>query len=437
MDLMRILQMSFSAGMLILAIFAIRSLAINRLPKKTFVALWGIVLMRLLVPITIPVKINIGTLWDILGRKGIIENLDNTANALDLNYAVSALMQGQMGTSPRAANTLYVIWVIGTVVLLLLFFVLYIRSYRKLQEALPLQGNEFLHAWLHENQLKRTIKLRVSDRISTPITYGIFSPKIVLPKMMCLTDNKEIEYVMSHELIHIKRFDNLWKIVSIIAVCVHWFNPLVWVMYVLFNRDLEISCDEEVISILGENNKEAYALALINLAEKRASISLLYNGFGKNSIQERIVSIMKHKKTRVLGFGCAVVLVLAASIVFAVPTLSTGGSSMPLVTTSTNAIYAKLDVPSIEEVAINGYPVNDFGETYGPDIYDSILPGPDLILAEGVNGVKGYVKASDLSPEVKTIEEALAYNKQHKGGRYIPLYLQDGKTIIGEFYISN
>ncbi|WIV11777.1 M56 family metallopeptidase [Proteiniborus sp. MB09-C3] len=434
---MRILQMSFSAGMLILAIFVIRSLAINRLPKKTFVALWGIVLLRLLVPITIPVKINIG---DTLGGRILVENVDKTANALDLNYVVSGLMQGQMETSPQAANifsTLYVVWVIGAIILLLFFLVSYIRSYRKLQEALPLEDNELLNAWLHENQLRRTIKLRVSDRISTPITYGIFSPKIVLPKMMCLTDNKQIEYVMSHELIHIKRFDNLWKIVSIIAVCVHWFNPLVWVMYVLFNRDLEISCDEEVISILGENNKEAYALALINLAEKRASISLFYNGFGKNSIQERIVSIMKYKKTKVLGFGCAIILVLAASIVFAVPTLSTGESSMPLITTSTNAIYAKLDVPSIEEITLNGYPVNEFGETYGPDIYDSILPEPDLILAEGVNGVKGYVKASDLSPEVKSIEEALAYNKQHKGGRYIPLYLQDGKTIIGEFYISN
>lgn len=437
---MKIFQMSFSAGVLISVIFVIRFLALNRLPKKTFVVLWGIVLMRLLIPITIPVKVNIGLIWDTLYGRGVVENLDNIANTLYLNYAVSGQMQGQVETSAWAANifsTLYIIWATGTIILLLLFLVKYIRSYMSLQEALPMQDNVFLNTWLHENQLRRTIKLRVSDRIFTPITCGIFSPQIVLPKTMDFTDNKQMEYVMSHEFIHIRRFHNLWKIVSIIAICVHWFNPSVWIMYILFNRDLEISCDEEVLSIHGENDKEVYALALINLAEKTASISLLCNGFGKNAIKERIVSIMKYKKTTTIGFGCAIFLVLASSIVFAVPTLDTHKSSKSIDTDLTSIIYTKLDIPSIEEIIINGYPVNESGEAYGPSIYDNILSEPDLILAEGANGVIGYVKESDLSTVVNSIEEALAFNKKKKGGYSIPLYMQDGKTVIGEFYISD
>lgn len=145
---------------------------------------------------------------------------------------------------------------------------------------------------------------------------------------------------------------------------------------------------------------------------------------------------MKYKKTTTIGFGCAIFLVLASSIVFAVPTLDTHKSSKSIDTDLTSIIYTKLDIPSIEEIIINGYPVNESGEAYGPSIYDNILSEPDLILAEGVNGVIGYVKEYDLSTVVNSIEEALAFNKK-KGGYSIPLYMQDGKTVIGEFYISD
>jgi hypothetical protein len=156
----------------------------------------------------------------------------------------------------------------------------------------------------------------VSDRISTPITYGIVSPKIILPKFMDFSNEKQMEYILTHEKVHISRYDNLWKIVAIIALCIHWFNPFVWIMFVLFNRDLEIACDDKVISILGEREKQSYALALIDLAEKKTDISLLYNGFGRNAINERIVSIMKYKKPTILRIGCAVLIIVASTTVF-------------------------------------------------------------------------------------------------------------------------
>lgn len=163
---------------------------------------------------------------------------------------------------------------------------------------------------------KRT-KLLVSDRISTPLTFGIFSPKIIFPKILKSSDSKEIKYVLTHEMIHIRRFDNLWKIIMLMAVSIHWFNPLVWIMYILFNRDIELSCDEKVIALLGETTKKEYAMALINLAEKQYHWSFFSNGFGKNAIQERIVAIMKFKKATYISAGCAVLLLAGATTVFA------------------------------------------------------------------------------------------------------------------------
>ncbi|HEX3077378.1 MAG TPA: M56 family metallopeptidase, partial [Lachnospiraceae bacterium] len=115
----------------------------------------------------------------------------------------------------------------------------------------------------------------------------------------------------------IRRFDSLWKIVTVIAVSVHWFNPFVWIMYILFNRDLEIACDEKVISILGENEKQAYALTLISMAEQKLGLPMLSNSFGRNAVQERIVSIMRYRKPKLLGFIVTILILVASMNVFA------------------------------------------------------------------------------------------------------------------------
>ena len=99
------------------------------------------------------------------------------------------------------------------------------------------------------------------------------------------------------------------KLLLSAALCLHWFNPLVWVMYVLANRDLELSCDEMVLRLLGIENRSAYAMALLEMEEKRSGFGALYSAFGKNAIEERIGAIMKMKKRSLLSVVMAVVLV--------------------------------------------------------------------------------------------------------------------------------
>jgi bla regulator protein BlaR1 len=209
-----------------------------------------------------------------------------------------------------------IIWLVGMCVCMLFFIVAYVKHIRQFKMSLPIENN-FGALWLQEDSLRRPVQIRQSDRINTPLTYGIFRPVVLLPKNTDWTDEMKLRYVLAHEYTHIRRFDTLTKLVLTTAVCVHWFNPLVWVMYVLANRDIELPCNETVVRTLGEIMKSAYALTLIGLEEKKRFITPLVNRFSKNAIEERIVSIMKTKKTTIFSIVMALALVIGTITVFA------------------------------------------------------------------------------------------------------------------------
>ena len=146
----------------------------------------------------------------------------------------------------------------------------------------------------------------VSDKTATPMACGILRPQIILPKSMDLTDTLRVRHILAHELVHIRRFDAVWKGLLIAALCIHWFNPVVWVMYVLANKDLELACDESVVRRLGESGRTAYAMTLIGMAERRVKY-ISVNGF--NFSKERIKSIMKYRKYSFFAIAISVLLV--------------------------------------------------------------------------------------------------------------------------------
>lgn len=211
---------------------------------------------------------------------------------------------------------------------LLLAFALWIfRSYRELRFAIPIKSDAFVDEWVSEYKLRRHLKILYSDRINTPLSVGIVRPRIILPKTMDINDKRLIKYVLTHECYHIRRFDMLWKLLALCAVCVHWFNPLAWVMLLLFNRDLEITCDEMVLRHFGgdRDGKQSYAYSLIGMAETRGRFSPINSYFSKNAAEERVVSIMKYKKSSVLAILIAVIIVMGLTTAFAA-----SGSDQPL-----------------------------------------------------------------------------------------------------------
>jgi len=131
---------------------------------------------------------------------------------------------------------------------------------------------------------------------------------------MELHDVSKLTFVLTHEFCHIKRLDALWKLLAAGVSCLHWFNPLVWVAFVLASRDLEISCDASVVKKLGKHTKKAYAYTLISMVEYQNEITPFYSNFARHAIKERLESLMKTKKASCLGICAAIVLISVLTV---------------------------------------------------------------------------------------------------------------------------
>lgn len=315
---MSLLQMSIAGAVMILAIVVIRALAVNRLPKKTFLALWGVVLLRLFIPFSLQSVVSIYSLmgWQRTSA-GITENGTGGGFAgLFLGNEATRIAQESASALPLGISIWKIIWIAGMLICALVFITAYIRCFREFQMSL-LVDNDMSQSWLKEHKLRRTISIRQSDRISSPLTFGVLHPVILMPKKTDWGNEDELKYVLEHEFVHIKRFDILSKLALIAAVCLHWFNPFVWIMYVLANRDIELCCDETVVCRFGRETRASYARVLISMEETKSGFVPLCSHFSKNAIEERITAIMKTKKTTIISLVVAFVLVVGIVAIFA------------------------------------------------------------------------------------------------------------------------
>ncbi len=326
---MNLIQMSGAAGVLILGIVLFRSLFIHRLPKKVMILLWEIAILRLLIPFSVSLPIP-EPLNEI--RNFIVS--EESQEAKTEIYDISAVAAEETITQDNQA-TLYIkekLWIdwsgAAVVIYLLVTFILlagslflYTRDSRLFREGLPMPEGErenlLRMAGIREKDLNylKKIRFQISDRTATPVTYGLLRPAVVFPKGLYLKEEKEVSFCLQHELIHIQNHDNIKKLAAHLALCIHWFNPLAWVMYVLFNRDMELLCDETVVRRSGERRQE-YALTLLSLAECRNIGFQTGLGFGKNAVKERIVAVMTLKKTTFASILAAVIALTSALTVF-------------------------------------------------------------------------------------------------------------------------
>lgn len=314
---MSLFQMSVAGGALILCIVVVRALVIHRLPKTTFLVLWMIATLRLLLPLSIPLPFNIHIGLDVFSD--VVQELPsgNIGSPLP-GESLPSYDTGAAAPSPATEHiSIFVIlWLVGVLLLAIYFSISYFRSMRKFRMSIP-DNTPYIQNWLAAHQISRPLAVRSSDLISSPLTYGILRPVILLPKQLDRNDPVALKYVLTHEYVHIRRFDAITKILFAAVLCIHWFNPFVWVMYVLANRDIELSCDAWVIRMMGEKKRSSYALMLIKMEEKRSGMSALYSHFGKNAISERIEAIMKFKKTSILACTLALALIAGATTAFA------------------------------------------------------------------------------------------------------------------------
>lgn len=394
---MNILQMSLSGAVLILAVVVLRTLAMKRLPKDTFLILWGIVLLRLTVPYSVPSELSVYS-WIEKNMNGrfndisvINQPVDNREiDSMGINIGMNNMNDNSTQESPAQNHALdkndtsvvkkpdhnsrrfvssslicMVVWCVGMLSCMIYFTVSYLRCRFEFQTALPVE-NPFAQHWLAEHP-HRCPAIRQSDKISTPLTFGIWRPVILMPKNTDWENTQQLEYILMHEYIHICRYDVLSKLLATYALCVHWFNPFVWIMYILFNRDVEISCDEHVVRCFGENAKSVYAKILIQMEAQRSNIRTylpLGSGFlfkiGDNAMEERITAIMKIKKKSLSAAVLAAGFILSMTAVFVISAAGKTAAEDEVQKTSdfTNTEYEKLLALQLEgyrEMNISDY----------------------------------------------------------------------------------
>lgn len=328
---MELLQMSLSAGMMITVAAAIRVLAGRRFPKKVFVVGWWIILVRLLVPFRVPFMDEMGRIMGHFGAAGQFKIIPSETS---LSFAASQPggtgMDGPLRPPAMAAGlTAEYLWLFGVLLCAVYFGIVYIRCRRIFSCSLPVR-NRFAEEWTQSRRLRRKVEIRQSGRIKAPLTYGIVRPVILMPEVTDWNDSGTLTYILQHEYIHIRQMDAAVKLLLAGALCIHWFNPLVWVMFMLANRDLELSCDESVLHSFDNDIKSAYALALIGMEEQKSGLAMFSSGFGRNGAEERIEAIMGYRKLSkrlVVSVTLVVAAVLCAAAVLSAYAVSPGDSA--------------------------------------------------------------------------------------------------------------
>ena len=326
---MSLLQMSFLGTVIILLIVVLRAVLINRLPKKTFLILWWIALIRLLVPFSIKSVTSIYSLLQSIYSDINPVRTAQTTTFLPIHGNMPEIANGlseAMVQRTESISILSVIWLAGLLLCFGFFAVSYIKCYREFRFSLPVE-NDILEAWKEKHPLKRSLSIRQTETIAAPLSYGVIRPVILMPKNTEWKNIYQLRYVLEHEYVHIRRLDMLTKLIMIAAVCIHWFNPLVWVAAHFHKEDCELFCDEAVIRNRSASERQKYGEVLLNAAARhsgRLSDIYLLSGAssGYRELKKRIERIAGSRKTYK---SAAFVLVI---IVVAVTVLAFGGGSV-------------------------------------------------------------------------------------------------------------
>ena len=407
---MTLLEMSLTGSVMIVVVFLMRSLLLHRLPKKTFVLLWGIVILRLLVPVEIASRWSIysmlpeaggaishaGTIYNGSGNvpAGNADGVNMGAAHTGMNYMGTEQMDADRTDAPtgtdrtdmKPAETdglqrenwirsilsgreVSVIIRAGSLLCAGWFAVVYWIYRRRFAESLPVE-NIYVDRFLAGHKLGRRISVRRIGGIQTPLTYGIWHPVILFPDKTDWTNGRELEFMLAHEYVHIRHFDALFKLMLTAAFCVHWFNPLVWLLYIQCSRDIELSCDETVVRMSGGHSQGNYAMTLIAMAERRSVSVPISSGFSKNALEERIEAIMLMKRISLQIGIVAVLLVAAMTVLFA----TSGERQAPGAVNPEDAVAAARAAKQAADEMIKDGRADAEEQTESPDVSGSSNP---------------------------------------------------------------
>ncbi len=286
-----IFNMSIIASVMGLLVLLIRK--VKFIPHRVSVFLWTIPFIRMIIPFGLSSPYSLMTLISRLTTKTVTV----FQPADDLVFSTTNIIMAANGYFPitykvnvlsRVFEIAGLFWLIGSSTIIITLAILYIATKHEIKDSRILDQNVYL-----------------SEKIESPAVYGIIKPKIILPTSMSDTD---MEYVLQHEKTHIKRCDNLWRIIGFILTAIHWFNPLSWLFLKVFLADLELACDERAVSKYNDEERKEYARTLLNCAQSK---NVFVSAFGGAKVRTRIENVLSYKQMTLFSAIGFTILVLA------------------------------------------------------------------------------------------------------------------------------
>lgn len=286
-----IFNMSITAA--ITGVFIMLVRLIKRIPRRLTVFLWAIPFLRMTFPFGLNSPYSLMSLLSKVTTKTIVvyQPADDIAFSM-MNSVMAADTYFPITYKVNVLENIFavasIIWIIVFLAILLILVITYFTAICQIQDATHLRDNIYL-----------------SEKIISPAVYGVVKTKIILP-----VSYKDVDLVILHEKTHIHSLDNLWRIIAVVIVAVHWFNPLCWLFLKEFLADLELSCDERVVAKLGADRAKDYASLLL---ESRQGTTVFASAFGGAKIRSRIENILSFKKLTWLSVA---VFIALSSVIF-------------------------------------------------------------------------------------------------------------------------
>ena len=432
-----VLKMSLTGNVVILAVYLVR-LVLRKAPKIYSYVLWSVVLFRLLCPVSITAPFSL--IPDRVGTGEIVAGWEDTYigethtifdNRPEFHDAVNAgrdvfpageghyyvVTAGDGISEPQTVeNTwmpwLSMIWLAGVGGMLVYSILSYIRIRKQIRVSVPFRKGIF-----------------IADDIDTPFVMGFFRPAIYLPGAL---EEAERRYIIAHEWHHIRRGDHIFKILGFLALTIHWFNPLVWLAFVLASRDMEMSCDEAVIQRLGENVRADYSATLLNLATGHRLFTVTPLAFGEGDPTGRVRNLAKWKKPKLWMIFICVVLCAVLAVCLLTDPENEFDWSVTRQEGPTGCALGDFNYTTPDGLAIQGIEIDHDGNAwdYGSEFYvgDTLVGGLILRYQNSENGPEPFTKEWEMA---LGIPEALDETMSHYGGSssyadYEVTYFHDG-----------
>ena len=301
---LKILNMSLTAGWIVLAVLLLR-LLLKRAPKWINCLLWGVVGLRLIFPFSIESLFSL-----IPSAEPLPSDLPMTQTpAIDSGFevideVVNPIIYDSFAPTPTVSvnpmqiviTVAAIVWLCGLIGMIAYGVISYLRLHLRVRASICQDGNVYL-----------------CDDIDSPFILGVIRPRIYLPSGMT---QEQMGYVIGHERAHLRRLDHVWKPLGFALLCLHWFNPLLWVAYILLCRDIEKACDEKVIRDMDDESKKGYSETLVACSVHRRAVMACPLAFGEVGVKDRIKSVLHYKKPAFWIILVAVVALIVTGVCF-------------------------------------------------------------------------------------------------------------------------